>query len=206
MAKILRIMLLGIVLGVFPFSVVWGQISERVYRTEYHIDTTKARQLSVELDNLSFFKDNEFQGPYVKGYSLPGLWVQPKLVYYPLKNIKVELGGHFLLYHGANKYPSMAYLDIADWKGNQYQKGSHILPYFRAQVALSERFNIVFGNLYGAANHRLIEPLYNPELNLTCAPETGLQLLLCQFRADLDERSRRRSRGLEREPPLVAAC
>ena len=155
MAKILRIMLLGIVLGVFPFSVVWGQISERVYRTEYHIDTTKARQLSVELDNLSFFKDNEFQGPYVKGYSLPGLWVQPKLVYYPLKNIKVELGGHFLLYHGANKYPSMAYLDIADWKGNQYQKGSHILPYFRAQVALSERFNIVFGNLYGAANHRI---------------------------------------------------
>ena len=60
----------------------------------------------------------------------------------------------------------MAYLDIADWKGNQYQKGSHILPYFRAQVALSERFNIVFGNLYGAANHRLIEPLYNPDLNL----------------------------------------
>ena len=114
-------MLLEIVLGAFPFGVVCGQISERVYRTEYHIDTAKARQLSVELDNLSFFKDNEFQGPYVKGYSLPGLWVQPKLVYYPLKNIKVELGGHFLLYHGANKYPSMAYLDIADWKGNQYQ-------------------------------------------------------------------------------------
>ncbi len=186
MAKILRIMLLGIVLGVFPFSVVWGQISERVYRTEYHIDTTKARQLSVELDNLSFFKDNEFQGPYVKGYSLPGLWVQPKLVYYPLRNIKVELGAHFLLYHGANKYPSMAYLDIADWKGNQYQKGSHILPYFRAQVALSERFNIVFGNLYGAANHRLIEPLYNPELNLTCDPETGLQLLFDSRVFDMD--------------------
>ena len=41
MAKILRIMLLGIVLGVFPFSVVWGQISERVYRTEYHPGTIR---------------------------------------------------------------------------------------------------------------------------------------------------------------------
>ena len=74
MAKILRIMLLGIVLGVFPFSVVWGQISERVYRTEYHIDTAKVRQLSVELDNLSFFKDNEFQGP-VPGTIRQGLFL-----------------------------------------------------------------------------------------------------------------------------------
>lgn len=163
-----------------------GQISDLVYQSEYRIDTTRVRQLLFELDNLNFAKNNEYQGAYQKGYSLPGLWLQPKLVYYPLKNIKLELGGHFLFYHGANKYPSMAYLDIATWKGNQYQRGSHILPFFRAQADFSEHFTIVFGNLYGGANHRLIEPLYNPELNLTCDPETGLQLLFDWNMFDMD--------------------
>lgn len=95
----------------------------------------------------------------VCGYSL-------RDVFYPLKNIKLELGVHALIYSGAYKFPNYAYHDIAIWKGNQYQRGTHILPYFRAQLALS-RVNLVLGNLYGGENHRLIEPLYNPELNLT---------------------------------------
>ena len=35
-----------------------AQIADRVYKTDYHIDPEKARELSVELDNISFFKDN----------------------------------------------------------------------------------------------------------------------------------------------------
>lgn len=93
-----------------------------------------------------------------------------------MKNIKLELGVHALIYSGAYKFPNYAYHDIAIWKGNQYQRGTHILPYFRAQLALS-RVNLVLGNLYGGENHRLIEPLYNPELNLTADPETGFQVL-----------------------------
>lgn len=93
-----------------------AQIADRVYKTDYHIDPEKARELSVELDNISFFKDNEYTGKFTKGYSLPGLWVQGKAVYYPLRNIKLEAGVHMLIYHGANKYPSMAYQDIAYWK------------------------------------------------------------------------------------------
>ena len=80
----------------------------------------------------------------------------------------------------------MAYQDIAYWKGDQYQKGVHVLPYFRAQMALSDHVNIVLGNIYGASNHNLIEPLYNPELNLTCDPEAGLQLLYDSKAFDLD--------------------
>lgn len=86
------------------------------------------------------------------------------------------MGVHALIYSGAYKFPNYAYHDIAIWKGNQYQRGTHILPYFRAQLALS-RVNLVLGNLYGGENHRLIEPLYNPELNLTADPETGFQVL-----------------------------
>lgn len=53
-------------------------------------------------------------------------------------------------------------------------------------MALSDHVNIVLGNIYGASNHNLIEPLYNPELNLTCDPEAGLQLLYDSKAFDLD--------------------
>ena len=94
----------------------------------------------------------------MKGYSLPGFWIQPKAVFYPLGNIKLELGVHMLRYWGAKKYPSLAYQDIAEWKGDQYQHGFHVLPFFRAQMALSDHVNIVLGDIYGGANHNLIEP------------------------------------------------
>lgn len=163
-----------------------AQISDRVFKSDHRIDPKKKGELSVELDNISFFKDNEYTGQIMKGYSLPGLWLQPKAVFYPLSNIKLELGVHMLKYWGATKYPSAAYQDIAKWKGDQYQRSFHVLPYFRAQIALSDHVNIVLGDIYGAANHNLIEPLYNPELNLTADPEAGLQLLYDSRRFDLD--------------------
>lgn len=167
-------------------QVVVAQISERVFKSDYYIDSEKKGQLSVELDNISFFKDNEYTGTIMKGYSLPGLWIQPKVVFYPLANIKLEAGAHLLRYWGATKYPSLAYQDIAKWKGDQFQHGFHAVPFFRAQMALSDHVNIVLGDIYGGANHDLIEPLYNPELNLTADPEAGLQLLFDSRRFDLD--------------------
>lgn len=165
---------------------VSAQIADRVYKSDYHIDPDKKGELSVEIDNLSFFKDNEYAGSFMKGYTLPGLWVQAKAVYYPLGNLKLEAGIYGLRYWGANRYPNMAYQDITNWKGDQYLKGFHLLPWFRAQVALSDHVNIVLGDLYGGSNHNLIEPLYNPELNLTADPEMGLQLLYNSRHFDLD--------------------
>lgn len=184
-----RRFLMGVCLLMMTLLVVQpvqAQISDRVFKSDYRIDPEKKGQLSVELDNISFFKDNEYSGPIMKGYSLPGLWLQPKAVFYPLSNIKLELGAHLLKYWGAKKYPSYAYQDIANWKGDQYQRGFHALPFFRAQMALSDHVNVVLGNIYGGANHNLIEPLYNPELNLTTDPEAGLQLLYNSRRIDLD--------------------
>ena len=160
----------------FAHGAVFAQVEDKVYKTDYRLNAGDSKSLFVELDNISFFKDNEFAGEVMEGYSLPGLWLQPKLVYQPLKNIKLELGLHALVYSGAYKYPSMAYDDIAVWKGNQYQKGSHLLPFFRAQFELG-RVNLVVGNIYGGSTHRLIAPLYHPELNMTADPEMGFQLL-----------------------------
>lgn len=166
-------------------TVAQAQVEELVCKSDYEINPERVGELSVELDNISFFKDNEYAGSVMKGYSLPGLWLQPKGVYYPLKNIKLELGVHALIYSGAYKFPNYAYRDIATWKGNQYQRGAHVLPFFRAQLALS-RVNLVFGNIYGGSNHDLITPLYDPELNLTSDPEMGFQFLYDSPRLHLD--------------------
>ena len=142
-------------------------------------------QLAVAVDNISFFKDNEFEGEQARGYSLPGFWVQPRLTYQPLENVRLEAGFHALVYDGANKYPCYAYHDIGRWKGNQYQHGAHVLPFFRAQAQLGS-VNLVLGNIYGAEKHRITEPLWNPELTLTQDPEMGFQLLVNRPRWNVD--------------------
>ncbi len=166
-------------------TALYAQMTDQVLLNDYHIDPKKKGDLAIELDATLFFKNNEFDGKFLKGYSLPGLWLQPKLVYNPLSNLKLEVGGHAIIYRGAYKYPNYAYNDIVLWKGSQYQKGAHIVPFVRAQVELGD-FNIVLGNIYGGQNHALIDPLYNAELNLTADPEAGVQILYDRSRFHLD--------------------
>jgi hypothetical protein len=181
-------MKLVVVISLFMASLfpAQAQIPEKVFQSSSKIEAERVGELSVELDNLSFFKNNEYGGNFLKGYTLPGVWLQPKAVYYPTTNIRLEAGLHALAYWGAHAYPNYAYRDIANWKGGDYQYGLRLLPLFRAQIALSEQVSLVLGHLYGASNHRLIEPLYNPELNLTADPETGLQCLYTSRFVDLD--------------------
>ena len=164
---------------------VYSQTASILGHTDYQIDSTQVKQLAIEVDNLSFFKDNEYAGQALKGYSLPGFWLEAKGVYQPLNFLKLEFGAYGLVYSGAYKYPSYAYHDIAKWKGNQYQKGTHILPYFRTQVQLKS-WNLIIGNIYGGMNHNLIAPLYNPELDLTADPEFGFQAIFDKPRFHLD--------------------
>lgn len=164
-----------------PYS-LWAQTR---YYTEYRIDSTKVRELRLDIDNLFFFKNNEFQSSAMKGYTLPGAWINPKLSYVPLSNVKFEAGAYMLWYSGAYKYPNYAYQDIALWKGMHYQEGTHLLPYFRGQIAIGN-VHFVLGNIYGGSNHDLILPLYDLELNLTADPETGFQILYDTPRFHLD--------------------
>ena len=157
----------------------------RMAASDIALDSADTHTLHFALDNISFFKDNEFDGEQSKGYSLPGLWVQPKVVWQPLSCIRLEAGCHALVYNGANKYPCYVYHDIGRWKGNQYQRGAHVLPFFRAQAQL-KNLTFVLGDIYGGANHRVAEPLMNPEINLTQDPEMGFQLLLDLPRYELD--------------------
>lgn len=159
------------------FSPVQSQISKHVYEDNRILSPEKKGELALEVDNITFFKNNEYDGNIMKGYTLPGFWINGKATYQPLANIKLEAGLHTLYYYGTKRYPAYAYLDIAKWNPDSYQSGIRLLPFFRAHIALSNHFDLILGNIYGGANHRLIEPLYNPELNLTADPESGAQIL-----------------------------
>lgn len=148
---------------------------------DYRQDTTRVKTLGLKVGALAFFKDNEYDGNVVKGYSLPGFRLQPRLTYRPIREITLELGAHATVYEGANKYPSYVFHDIAQWKGSQYQHGAHALPFFRATAHLQRPgkglTTLVVGDIYGGATHRLPLPLYNPELLLTDDPEAGAQVI-----------------------------
>lgn len=152
---------------------------------DYHIEEEKVGNLNLEIDNISFFKDNEWEGMAAQGYTLPGLWLQAKATYAPIPELQLEAGVHTLLYSGTTKYPNTIYQDIAVWKGSQYQDGTHLLPFYRAHLQL-KNLHFVLGNLYGGSTHRLSDALYSAELNLTSDPETGLQLIYDTSRLHLD--------------------
>jgi len=167
---------LSILLSAVALSISAQDLAERLVATDYRLNYDQTHALGVDLHSLAFFKNNEFAGDHATGYTLPGLWLQPRLFYQPLDAIRLEVGFHALVYNGANKYPCFAYHDIAKWKADQYQHATHILPFFRAQAQL-KRLNFVLGNIYGGANHRLVEPMMNAEVNLSQDPEMGFQLL-----------------------------
>lgn len=177
-------MLIAFSIGVIPS---YSQIELKTFQMNTKFDEDKEGDLCFEIDNLNFFRNNEYAGKVQHGYSLPGLWIQPKLVYYPLHNLKLELGLHGLIYHGAQEYPNAIYRDIPRWEENGYQYGVHLLPFLRAHMVFTDYLSLVVGNIYGGSNHGLIAPLYNPEMNLSADPETGLQILLDTkpFRADV---------------------
>lgn len=155
--------------------------------TMSRIDSTDVGALGISVDALAFFKDNEFDGDVVRGYSLPGFRMAPRLTYTPLKQIHLEAGFHATVFDGANKYPAYAFHDIAHWKGDQYQRGAHVLPFFRAVAEPNPRIAVVLGDLYGGTAHGLSQPLYNPELTLTDDPEMGAQIIarLRHWRSDM---------------------
>lgn len=154
-----------------------ADMARRMGYQPYRVDSANTNTLGLELEALAFFKDNEFDGSVQCGYSLPGVRLQPRLTYTPIDEIKLELGLHATIYSGANKYPCYVFHDIAKWKGDQYQSGAHLLPFFRA-TARFRHITLAVGNIYGGATHGFIEPMYNPELVLTDDPEMGFQMIV----------------------------
>lgn len=141
------------------------------------IDSAETGKLGLTVDAVAFVKDNEYDGVHSNGYTLPGFCIEPRLTWQPTTTVRLEAGFHALVFDGANRYPCYVYNDIGRWKGNQYQSGAHLLPFLRADARIGHA-TFVLGNIYGGIRHGLMEPLLNPEVELSQDPEMGAQILV----------------------------
>jgi len=135
---------------------VVGQNEYSIFKYYEPFRPDSTGNLYFALDNVNFFKNNEYKGDIAIGYTLTGAWLRPKVVFYPDAKLRMELGGNVLKYNGRDEY-------------------YHLLPWFNVHYQPTEKISLILGNLNSDRNHNLPEFLADPEMLLTSKPEAGLQ-------------------------------
>jgi len=125
------------------------------YTEPYLPDTTG--NIYFALDNTNFFKNNEYRGTIATGATILGAWFRPKAVYYPTKQLRLELGVHVLKYTGRTDY-------------------ENISPWFTVRYHPTSAITVIMGNLDQDENHMLPEPVYDPQRFYTDKPQGGIQM------------------------------
>jgi hypothetical protein len=146
-----------------------GQVPEK--------DVSTPGVLSLRVKNINFFKNNEYFNPikasdfvlisslpkpvdksqWIEGYTLPGFFIQPELVYQPAGKVTIRAGVHLLKYFGTNDF-------------------SLIKPVVSASLKLSEKTILTLGTLSGCDKHLLFDPDFDSERLYTNYSEDGFQL------------------------------
>ncbi len=139
-----------------------------IKQTHIDFDSTKTKQLLFQLENHNFFKNNEYFGDQIEGYTLGGYSLQPALTYYPTPYFRLTAGIHLQQYNGTKTYDK-------------------VLPVLSAQVRFNNRLSMIMGAIKGHVHHNMPEPLLDPEWQINRPVETGLQFLYNtkRFKADL---------------------
>ena len=133
--------------------------NEYAFEKTYHtIDTTVAEgTLSLAVVNKNFFRNDEYFGDYVEGYTLPGYSIRPTLMYQVAPNVSLEAGAELLQYGGEDKY-------------------DRVVPYLSAQWQVCKNVRLTMGCIEGASRAGLSEAIYDDEHQLNMLPETGAQV------------------------------
>jgi hypothetical protein len=133
----------------------FAQEGSRAFVSDEKMDQNATGNLYLAIDNLNFFKNNEYKSKYVDGYTLAGMWIRPKLSYYPDKKLRLEIGGQVLAYSGRDDYK--------------------LFPWFSVLYAPAKHVSIRMGNLNQDRNHALAEPVMDSEHYFRDRPEFGIQ-------------------------------
>ncbi len=147
--------LMGAFLLVLLSLSAFSQEGPVLYVNHAYADSPSVGKLMVEINNLNFFKDNEFKSKYIDGYTLTGMWLRPKLLYYPDEKFRLELGGQVLAYNGREDYK--------------------LYPWFSAVYMPTKNVAFRMGNIDQNQNHGLAEPVMDSEHILKDKPEAGFQ-------------------------------
>jgi hypothetical protein len=128
--------------------------------------TPQGGELRLSLNSFTFFKDNEYFNKISDGYTLFGSQLNPQLVYYPTKELRLEAG-------------------VFIWKDFGNPQLQQVRPTYRATWTHGSS-QFIFGNIRPHLNHNYIEPLFNFERVILKPLEEGLQYRLNSKRIFLD--------------------
>lgn len=135
-------------------------------------------RLRLEIENHHFFRNNEYGSNRMDGYTLPGFYMRPKLVWQVEPRLRLSVGAHWLNYWGAHGYPaSVTYVSALPEESDD-MRPVHILPWVQARVDFLEGVSLILGSVENNEGHQMPRPLYNPELRYAADPEAGAQLLV----------------------------
>ena len=134
-----------------------AQLNNQIFEDRFAVSPSQSQRFRFQFNSLSFLKNTEYFNPIVKGRTLFGNQFNPKLVYQPSANVRIEAG-------------------VYAWKDFGNTKFSDIAPTFTVKIK-KDSLQFLFGTLEGNLNHRLIEPLYNFDRFITHRLENGVQLL-----------------------------
>ncbi|HEX8326415.1 MAG TPA: hypothetical protein VF629_02655 [Hymenobacter sp.] len=123
--------------------------------------------MRVSLHAFVFFKDNEYFNKIIEGYTLYGTQLNPQLVYYPTKDLRLE-GGIFL------------------WKDFGNPVLQQVRPTFRATWTKGKQ-QIILGNIRPHLHHNYIEPMFNFERVMLNPLEEGIQVRYLSDRLRVDQ-------------------
>jgi hypothetical protein len=145
-----------------------AQYGNRIYITDTSISPADSNRLFLRFRNATFINNKEFFNPWQPGYTLIGFWARPLLEYHPGPDTRLMAGVHLLKYSGLGRF-------------------DRAIPVFSFHHRFIPGFEMVFGTIYGALNHGLIEPLFTFERVFTHRNESGLQFLINRqgFTADV---------------------
>ncbi|PIE86276.1 MAG: hypothetical protein CSA05_01430 [Bacteroidia bacterium] len=143
---------------IFNLSLLFILFSCPYLAAQEAVEVSDKKKLYLDVENLSFFRNNEYFNDIVEGYTLIGYWLRPALYFRSSSDFSVYAGVHLQKYAGIDDF-------------------SEILPVFYVEYAISKHIKTRLGTLENKELHALIAPIYQPERKFTESVENGLQFL-----------------------------
>ncbi len=158
---------LSIILFLLIASAASAQQENTSYISTPLPDSLKSGSFSVQLLNNNFVKNNEYFGSFTEGITYIGSVLQPELTYAFSRKTSLTFGWYARYFYGL-------------------EKTNKSLPVIRFDYNFMKGGKVLFGQLSGQLNHRLIEPIYSSDNYFEKNPENGIQLLIDKFGAQAD--------------------
>ena len=130
-------------------------------------DSLKPGAFSVQLLNNNFVKNNEYFGSFTEGITYIGSVLQPEISFAFSGKTSLTFGWYTRYFFGLDKV-------------------NKSLPVIRFNYNFMKGGKVIFGQLSGQLNHRLIESMYSSDNYFEKNPENGIQVLIDKYGAKVD--------------------